>query len=178
MTEKRTLPIEFLYLDLTTCGRCVGTGGNLKRAVERLTPTLADVGVALDVRSVHVRNEDDARKYKLKISPTVRINGRDIQPNWDASECGECGELCCSGSTKVECRLWDWEGAKHTVAPVPLIMSAILAESFPGDGGARAAGREVPENLKTFFRDKAQPEPETTEEACCAAHSCCGTDCC
>ncbi len=179
MRTQRTLAVEFLYLDLTTCGRCIGTAGSLKAAVDRLSPTLAEVGVELAFRKVHVKNEEEARKHRLEISPTVRINGRDVQPDWEANECGECGELCCSGSTRVECRLWDWDGEKHTTAPVPLLMHAILAESFSGEESVPPEGGtdDVPDNLKRFFSAKVSSRQNPTEEACEAACNC-GPDCC
>lgn len=179
MKTTRTIPVEFLYLDLTTCRRCIETGGNLEEAVDRVAPILADIGVELEFRKVHVSNEEDARKHVLEISPTVRINHRDIQPDWEASECGACGDLCCSETTTVECRLWDWDGKTHTAAPVPLLMKAILTESLSGErADEREKDVEVSENLEAFFRSKGRSSERHHAQQACETECGCGPECC
>ncbi len=179
MQEKRTIAVEFLYLDLTNCGRCVGTGSNLTEAIDRLSPTLNEIGVQLDVRRIHVRTKEEARRRGLEISPTVRVEGRDIQSDWTASECGGCDDLCCPGSTKVDCRLWDWAGEKHTVAPVPLLMRAILAECFSGEVERRRKdGDELSENLERFFQAKVASSRRTSTERTRETASRCCPECC
>ena len=41
-------------------------------------------------------------------------------------ELDPCGEACgCEG--KIDCRVWVYQGQEYTVAPVPLIVDAILS---------------------------------------------------
>ena len=46
MNEK-TVTIEYLYLDLQSCDRCIGTDAVLEEAIAELTPTLERAGLAL-----------------------------------------------------------------------------------------------------------------------------------
>jgi hypothetical protein len=53
--------------------------------VERVKQVLAAEGVRVPVHEVLVRNETDARALQFLGSPSVRVNGQDVEPVEDAS---------------------------------------------------------------------------------------------
>ena len=131
----RAIVVEFLYLDDQVCGRCRETGRNLDAALDALAAVLAATGVQVTVDRRHVRTEDEARALGFMASPTIRVDGRDIQPEPGLDRCEDCGSLCgCDGG--IDCRLWRWRGERYTAAPVPMIMEAILATAFAPPGRA------------------------------------------
>jgi hypothetical protein len=180
----RTIEVDFLYLDLTTCSRCRASDATLDAAVEIVRPVLDSVGAGIAVRRTLVETEEQARALAFVSSPTIRVNGRDIAGELTESSCSECGELCgCDGG--VDCRVWDYRGERHTEAPTGLIVEAILAEVRPS-GAARSEGIpfvDVPENLKRFFagtgatRDASSCCSAEEQAACCdpaEKAGCCG----
>ena len=133
------LEIDFLYLDLSHCGRCKETGKALGKAVEVVTPVLEVLGFAPTVHSVHVTSVGQGWKEAFIASPTVRVNGVDIQSEARMSICAECGNLCaCEGG--VECREWIWRGRGYFSLPVGMMVEAILAAAL---GQARNDGQDV-----------------------------------
>ena len=180
---RRTIEVDFLYLDLTTCSRCRGSDASLRAAVETVRPALDSVGASIEVRKTLVESEEQARALRFVSSPTIRVNGHDIAGELIESSCSECGELCgCDG--EVDCRVWDYRGVQHTEAPTGLIVEAILAELGPT--GAARSGKttfvDVPENLKHFFAGTGAIQ---NTSSCCSVEeqaTCCDAaekaDCC
>ncbi len=149
--EASSLEVEFLYLELSTCGRCSGTDKALDEAVAEVWPILKTTGVDLQLRKIHVRSEQQARDLAFMISPTIRINGRDIQPEIEQSLCEDCGDLC---GESCDCRTWRYRGKTYTVPPKAFIVEAILRALYGGAGAAPKTAEhrhEVPDNLKRFF---------------------------
>jgi hypothetical protein len=177
------LEIDFLYLDDTTCGRCRGTGAALDRAVAAAAPALAAMGLTPAVTRRHVRSAEEAAALGFVASPSVRVDGRDIQPDIALSPCRECGDLCgCPG--EVDCRVWRWRGTESTEAPVDLLIAAILAAALDRSGGAPTLGDAAiaPDGgaaVQRFF-DAAPASapivdaPAATESDCGCAPACCG----
>ena len=188
-TEKvinRVVELEFLYLDLDTCTRCVGTNENLETAVQSVADVLAFTKTELSINKILIENEEQAREHRFVTSPTIRVNGRDIALEFRESQCDSCTNLCgCEEGTN--CREWVYEGAVYTEAPVGMIVEAILGEIFAGVSTATAVSttNTVPDNLKNFFAGKAGQETavvstccsETEQQTCCepaAKADCCG----
>ncbi len=180
----RTIEVDFLYLDLTTCSRCRASDATLDAAVKIARPVLDSVGAGIDVRKTLVETEEQARTLGFVSFPTIRVNGRDIAGELTESSCSECEELC-GRDGGVDCRVWDYRGERHTEAPIGLIVEAILAEVRPS-GAARSEGipfADVPENLKRFFagtgaaRDASSCCSAEEQAACCdpaEKAGCCG----
>jgi hypothetical protein len=172
----RQVVVEFLFLDLTTCTRCLGTEHNLERAVALVTPVLAATGRAVQVRKILVESEAQAHGVRLVSSPTIRVNGRDIMPTLQESACGSCSTL---RGTTTDCRVWEYQGQASTEAPVGLLAETILlgalgAEPQRPPEPADYAG--VPDNLRRFFAASERQTQDTTLTACCssdAAQTCC-----
>lgn len=173
----RQLTLDFLFLDLTTCTRCVGTGKNLETALEAVAQVLKLAGVEVRVNKILIESAEQAKAYRFVTSPTIRINGRDIALETIESRCDSCTDLCgCSEGTN--CRVWLYQGQEYTEAPVPMVVGAILQEVFRSSTqspGGPASYNDVPDNLQRFFAGKAQ-QTVTAPASCCSAaeqESCC-----
>ncbi len=148
----RHVRLDFLYLDLSTCERCQGTDAALAQALELVDGVLTASGVAVEINHIHVESEAQARDLGFQVSPTVRLDGHDIQLDFRESACEGCGTLCaCEGG--VSCREWHHRGEWHTSPPVGLIVDAVLGAVY---GGAIATATPAqttppPENLQRFF---------------------------
>lgn len=170
------ITIDFLFLDLTTCTRCVGTDQNLVSALGIVCDVLAATGATVEVRKTLVETAEHARELRFMSSPTLRINGRDIALELKESPCG--AEACsCGDGEQIACRVWTYRGGEYLQAPVGLIVDALLGELYGGvtRPGAGAPERyELPDNLESFFAGMRQPSIE--QSACCSPAqqvSCC-----
>ncbi|HEY5649699.1 MAG TPA: DUF2703 domain-containing protein [Nitrospiria bacterium] len=56
------------------------------KALERLQKVLNDRGLQAEIRHVEVKSEEDAVKWRFTGSPTIRINGRDIDPKMSGDQ--------------------------------------------------------------------------------------------
>jgi hypothetical protein len=150
---RRTVAIDFLFLDLSTCERCSGTGANIETALAAIEDVLRATGARVELRRIHVQSVEHARELRFASSPTVRVNGRDIAVEPLESECGadECG--CAPGAS---CRVWRYGGREYTEAPVGLILDAVLSELYAGatPADSRVAEYELPDNLVRVFAAK------------------------
>lgn len=172
----RTIEIDFLYLDLTACTRCLGTDQNLERAVQKAAEVLKETGIKVQVNKILIESADQARALRFVSSPTIRVNGRDIALEMKESRCESC-ESCVCGET-VACRVWMYGGMEYTEAPVGMIVEAILREVYGGPQRAPVESMplgDLPENLNRFFIGKARKEAAAVS-ACCSPDqeaSCC-----
>ena len=183
----RVIDLEFLYLDLNTCTRCVGTNDNLEEALQSVSEVLALTNSDVSVTKILIENETQALAHQFVSSPTIRINGRDIALEFRESQCDSCTDLCgCEAGT--DCREWVYQGEVYQEAPVGMIVEAILGEVYRSSPVSKfdAESDSVPDNLKNFFSGRAELETavsnaccsETKQETCCqpsAKSDCCGT---
>jgi hypothetical protein len=148
---RRTVAVDFLYLELSTCSRCGGTDANLARALTTLDDVLPAIGAQIEVRRIHVQSLQQARELELVTSPTIRVDGRDISPEPLESECGADGCGCGAGAS---CRLWRHAGTDHPAAPVGLIVDAILSALYTGPAVRdEPTSYEMPDNLIRVLAD-------------------------
>ena len=182
----RKLRIEFLFLDLTTCTRCLGAERSLASALEVVRETLEAAGVEVELDKVLVASEEQARALRFVSSPTIRVDGRDVALELRESSCGS--EACTDGcGDQIACRVWVYRGREYTEPPVAMIVEAILRRVYgaraPGRraraGGLRAAG-EPGALLRRQGRLSGEDCCEPAEqETCCAPEAkadCCGAD--
>lgn len=112
----KEISIDYLYLDLDTCDRCIGTDAVLEDVIVELTPALELAGYSISYSKIKIDNEELAVQHRFVSSPTIRVNGRDICDEVKESDCG-CGcyevpdnlknffegkankEPCCCGSS-------------------------------------------------------------------------------
>lgn len=151
--ERRRVEIDFLYLDLNVCTRCKGTDASLDAALAEVSDMLRTAGFDVAVNKVNITSRELAVKYEFLSSPTIRVNGRDIEPDVKESSCESCGDLC-GGS--VDCRVWMHDGTEYTVPPKELIINAVLREVFSDARTSAQDKREyrIPHNLEVFFRGR------------------------
>jgi hypothetical protein len=140
-----------MYLDLSACARCRGTESSLEEAISETASVLEMVGVEVILRKTHVRSERQARQLGLKSSPTILLNGRDIQEELKESLCDSCLDL--TGGEPCDCRIWTYEGREYSAPPAAMIMDAIFREVYGGWEKAppRQAPEDIPDNLMRFF---------------------------
>ena len=148
---KRQVVIDFLYLDLEVCTWCKGTDDSLDVALAQASTVLQAGGVEVTVNRIHVDNEEKALQHHFVSSPTIRVNGRDIQMEGKESKCESCGDLC---GDEVDCRIWLYQGKEYTSPPPAMIIDAILREVYgqPAAATAVSAPFALPDNLRKFFR--------------------------
>jgi len=173
---RKTVTIDFLYLDLSVCDRCQGTEQVLAAAVADVAGVLEAAGMEVQVNKIHVTSEAQAAELGFVSSPTIRVNGRDIQMEVKESRCEACGDLC---GDEVDCRVWVYRGEEYSVPPQAMVVDAILKTVYGGEPAAAEGVRrpvEVPENLKRYFAKTAaknaakQPESKPCD---CGGRRCC-----
>jgi hypothetical protein len=180
------LRIEFLFLDLTTCARCLGADRSLESALGVVREVLQATDVELEVDKILVESAEQARALRFVSSPTIRVDGHDVALELRESSCGS--EACSDGcGEQIACRVWVHRGREYTEPPVAMIVDAVLGHVYGGAPPRGARQREpyvLPENLARFFSAKTG-SAESEESACCSAseqESCCEAeakaDCC
>ena len=167
-TARRHLDIEFLYLDLSVCERCQGTESSLKAALAEVARVLELSGVEVTLQKIHVQTEEQACALGFVSSPTIRVNGRDIQAtrgnpmNVNESPC-KCGGALCGQD--INCRDWVHQGQEYDTPPIALIVNAILREAFAAVEGTLETSSQavdVPDNLTKFFAAKRGRDAESS----------------
>lgn len=148
----KQVQIEFLYLDLTVCERCIATKQALARVMEGLTPALRLAGYTLAYREVEVSTEEIAIQNRLLTSPTIRVNGRDLFPFIKENGCDCCGEI---SGTKVDCRAYESNGTILEVPTDEMLAEGILSVVFGGKVDVQPDNDgKLPENLRRFYDGK------------------------
>lgn len=160
--EKKVL-VEYLYLDLSTCDRCIGTDNVLDEVMMTLTPALKLAGFEVEYNKTEIETAELAVKCRFLSSPTIRVNGQDICGTVKENSCG-----CCSGisGTDVECRVFEYNGETYEVPPAEMMAEAILHAVF-GHDGSSCGKYELPENLRTFFEGKKENSRCSCGSGCC-----------
>jgi hypothetical protein len=165
---RRTVTVDFLYLDNESCERCMGTEDALQAALERIEPILESLDVGITVRDIHVSTLDAAEATQLAVSPTIRINGQDIQPDYIENTCDSCGDLCaCEGD--VDCRLWRYRGKEHSTAPIGLLVESLVQAITPNGAGPSESRENRAYQLSSNVRDFFQGSGSDASD--------CGCDC-
>jgi hypothetical protein len=179
MSEIKQIEIEFLYVDIESCSRCKGTDANLTTALKMAQSLLDAADAGVTVRRTLVDSEEMAIKLGFVSSPTIRVNGRDIDVDLRESRCEDCTEICGCGED-ISCRVWRYKGEDYDVAPVPILLNAIMSAVY-APSPAASERRDLSNNLRKFFAAKRERTnvccgPEKAA-ACCAPDektSCCG----
>lgn len=162
--NKKEVKIDYLYLDLNTCDRCIGTDSVLEDVIVELTDAFKIAGYDISYNKVEISSEELAVEYKFLSSPTIRVNGIDICDDVKESDCGCCGEI---SGTQVDCRVFEYEGEMYEVPPKAMLAEAILKNAFAEGHIENCCCYEIPENLKSFFKGKNE------KQNCCCSTCCC-----
>ena len=164
VTTEKIITIDYLYLDLDTCERCVGTDKVLESVLAELEPSFKLAGYSLKYNKVEIETEDIAKAYRFLSSPTIRVNGNDICESVEENNCDCCGDIA---GTDVDCRTFSYNGESYEVPPKEMLAESIMKLAFTPQPSSCCQGKyELPDNLKKFFDGKKQ------KSSCCCC-SCC-----
>lgn len=158
--------VEYLFLDLQVCERCIGTEEVLEEVITTLAPALQLGGYELEYRKIKMETPELAKQYQFESSPTVRVNGRDICFKVQENPCDCCSDI--SGSI-VDCRTFEFKGETYEVPPKEMLAEAIMKAVFGSKDSACCEENEysLPENLEAFYQGKNE------KSGCGCASSCC-----
>ncbi len=157
--------VEYLYLDLQTCDRCLGTEKVLDEVLSTLSPVLNLAGYEMEYKKIEIATAELAEKYQFLSSPTIRVNGRDVCDSVAENSCACCSDI---SGTDVDCRVFEYKGETYEVAPKEMLADATLHAVFGDANSGCFCGRyKLPENLKNFFAGKA------TKSGCSCGGNCC-----
>lgn len=150
--DRKSIVIEFLYLDLNVCERCQGSDKNLNQATQLIIPVLKELEYELRVKKININTEELARKYQFVSSPTIRINTIDIQEDIHEDNCMSCGDLC---GDSVDCRVFTYQDKQYHEPPVGMIIDQILRSIYIPKIRVKEPNKyQIPENLLKFYRAK------------------------
>ncbi|MGM0379587.1 MAG: DUF2703 domain-containing protein [Bacillota bacterium] len=139
--------IKFLYLDLSVCERCKGTDKVIKEVIELLNPVLKMTNRKIKLEKINIKNKEMAKTHKFYSSPTIKVNGIDIQKNINENDCKDCGDLC---GESVDCRTWSYKGKNYNSPPKALIIDSILQVIYCNIQPDKK-DYKCPENLISYF---------------------------
>ncbi len=167
--HKKTVVVDFLFLDLTVCDRCQGADERVYQAVERCRSVLGACGYNLILNQINVENEELAERYRFYSSPTVRVDGVDVCPSVEENDCDCCREI---SDYDVKCRVFPFNGTYYEVPPTDMLVANIMNTVIKGiKAEPDTTPYELPENLRGFFEGKRKKEAGMAagadKPACC-----------
>lgn len=163
-SSEKKIVVEYLYLDLRTCDRCIGTDAVLDEVMTTLTPALRIAGFDVAYNKIEMKTAELAERFRFLSSPTIRVNGRDICGTVKENGCGCCSEI---SGTDVNCRVFEYDGENYEVPPKEMLAEEILKAIFGTTGNCSCGDYKLPDNLKVFYEGKSN------RSACSCGGSCC-----
>ena len=151
---KKLFRIEYLYLDLKTCDRCMDTDKLLDEVVEVIKPALQLAGYEVRYRKHEMSTEQIAQRFEFVSSPTIRVNGVDIFGDVIENDCGCCGDIA---GVAVDCRAYEIDGQIYDV-PTKQMLAKALLKSIDKMPPCNKLEYVMPDNLKRFFDGKANKQ--------------------
>jgi glutaredoxin len=164
--------VDLLYLDLSVCTRCKGTESSLEDSLNEVLELLKNIGKEVQLNKIHIESEEDAIEHHFISSPTIRVNGKDIQMKVKESHCSTCSSLTSGAS--VDCRIWLYKGKEYTVSPKEMIINAILKEIYNPQEVIEQGNYRIPDNLIEYFdkKDKLCANVSKNNNSCCESNCC------
>lgn len=155
--KSNVVEVEYLFLDLNVCERCIGTDKVLENVLEKIKPAISLAGYKINYKKTEIENLKMAEDNRFLSSPTIRVNGSDICDEVEENSCGCCSEI---SSTEVDCRVFKYKGKKYEVPPEEMLAKRIMEQIFSKEEKESKSQEEykVPENLKKFFEGKRKNE--------------------
>jgi hypothetical protein len=156
--KKRRIEIDFLYLDLEVCSPCQSTESNIEAALSEVAGILQAIGVEVQVNKTQVHSLEQAVSLGFLSSPTLRINGHDLQLDFKENYCATCSQV---SGTRTDCRVWLYQGEEYSAPPKAMIIEAVLHEVYGGsqlDAAKIVRPESALENLARFFESKRRQE--------------------
>lgn len=151
---------------MSVCTRRQGTYQSLDDALAEVSSVLEATDAGVVVNKINATSEELAIQHRSTSSPTIPVNGRDIQMEVKESLCESCGDLC---GKDVDCRVWLYQDNEYTVPPKAMIIEAILKEVYGGHGSIPVEqGYVLPENLKRYYAAR-----DEQSKSGCSGNRCC-----
>ncbi len=150
--------IDFLYVDLSECERCQSSDVALDEAIREMREQVHSKAITtITINKTKITSDEQARKYDVVRSPTLRIDGKDIEEiinnEYDIKDnyCPSCEDVTGPECYEVtggnnNCRVFEYNGEEYENIPVLMIKEAIR----------KVVGIE-----------------EKTETNCCESNHCC-----
>lgn len=162
---RKKVVVEYLYLDLNTCERCMGTDTMLDQVMQVLTPALTLAGFAVEYMKVEIKSAEIAKQYQFVSSPTIRVNGQDITNSVAENDCGCCSDI---SDADVACRVVEYQGETFEIPPKEMLAEGILRLVFGVQNESHTLdGYDFPDNLKKFFDGKKAKDSCSCKGGCC-----------
>ena len=150
--------IELFALDTDHCSPCRAALSNLQEAAAELTRTLDSSTYDVDARLVRLSSPEQARELGVLSSPTVRVNGLDIELDVEEEPCTTCSDLA---GADIACRTYEWQGRRHDHPPVALLVERVREhldhpEREPGPGPG-VLETQSSSSIDRFFEARTGP---------------------
>lgn len=172
--KNNVIVLEYLYLDNKECDPCSKNEEVVDEAVYDLNNFLNKFATTIELKKVHIDSIKKARDYRITSSPTIRINGTDIQLEAMDEYCKSCSDI--SGED-TSCRVWIYQGRTYSVLPKELLIELILKQVYSENKNdiKEELNYEVPENIIKFFEGKMKKAESKSKPSCCCGSSnkCC-----
>jgi len=120
------MKVQLLYI--LDCPWCVKTKKLIRESLEEL-------GVEAGLEEILIDSDEKAEKYEFLGSPTVRINGKDIQEEVSKGQCLPCEEIVeyeqestdfVKQECRCGCRIYFYKGNQYPYPPKEMIEEAIM----------------------------------------------------
>ena len=117
--------VQLLYI--LDCPWCVKTKKLIRESLEEL-------GIEAGLEEILIDSDEKAEKYEFLGSPTVRINGKDIQEEVSKGQCLPCEEIVkyeqestdfVKQECRCGCRIYFYKGKQSLYPPKEMIRDAI-----------------------------------------------------
>ena len=144
----KTIVIDLLYLDLTTCERCMGTGKLVEEVVKDLELLLSPSHYSFQLRKIKMDSVDLAMRYHFLSSPTIRVNGIDVLGEIKENVCVTCGEVC---GDETLCRVFMYNGKAYNEPPRGMLVEGILKAIFNDHKSSDQQRYDMPGNIMNFI---------------------------
>ena len=162
--KSKKILVEYLYLDLKTCDRCIGTDAVLEEVLKEIGPALFTAGYEVGFKKEEISSKEMAEKYRFLSSPTIRVNGMDICESVAENSCGCCSDI---SGTDVECRVFQYDGEDYEVPPKEMLASSILRAVLAPKEECCCGEYSMPENIIAFFDGKEKKSKCFCGSNCC-----------
>lgn len=165
MADRKKVVVQFLYLDLDTCDRCIATEKALDDVMKSLTPPLGIASFEVEYNKIQMKTAEIAERFRFVSSPTIRVNGNDICQFVAENSCGCCSDI---SGTEVDCRVFEYNGELYEVPPKEMLAEAILKSVFGhAETGCSCGEYELPRNLKGFYEGRKTKSSWSCGKDCC-----------
>ena len=121
----KNMKIQLLYI--LDCPWCVKTKGLIRESIK-------EIGVKAEIEEILIDTDEKAKKYNFIGSPTVRINGKDIQEEVSKDKCGCCEDIIeqtkeatefVKQECKIGCRTYFYKNKQYPYPPKGLLKQAL-----------------------------------------------------